>query len=190
MKRGSSGLSTGFPGLWRQFLCATTMLSVLCLVSCGSTKAAARAETKRAEASSLQSNVALRLVSGPDGVTPETASLRIPVSAIQSLPEGAEYSHQKGNTRATIRREPGDSLLVSATGLTGLHKPLSLELDAGGIFKRSDTLLSRSDASDAPLPRGQPEKNSGNTRELLFIAVIILVLIGMIAYESHKHQKQ
>lgn len=172
----------------RQYLFALITASVPFLVSCGSVKKATQAEVKHQTSTDVQSGVILDFTSQEGPTVEESPELTLPVSALDALPEGAEFSRQDGNTRVSARRTKGDSVKIRATSLRSPPPYIGLKVGASAKAETADTTGAKAKADDTPLPRGQPSKNDKG--ELLFICVIFLLLIGMIAFESHKHQKQ
>ena len=181
--------STAFHGPLRPFLCVNIMLSVLCLASCGSTRAAARAQMKRQAVTDVQTGVSLELTSQEGTQTRENPMLELPVSAIDSLPEGAEYSSQEGNTLVSVKKLKGDSVRIRATSLNPTKPRIDLKLNSSVTSLTSDTTDAVADAGDRPLPRGQP-KASSSSRESLFVGMVLLVIMGIVAYDSFKPKKQ
>ena len=174
----------------RPYLFALIMASALCLVSCGSTKAAAKAEVNHQSSTDVQTGISLELTSREGPSVEESPELTIPVGAIASLPEGAEFSQQEGNTRVSARRTKGDSLQIRATSLRTPVPEVGVKVSGSAKVETADTIGAKAKNDDAQLPRGQPSGETGRNNEILFVAVIFLILVGMIAYESHKHQKK
>lgn len=176
--------STVFQGLLRLFLFATTTASVLCLVNCGSTKQAVSVtDTKK----NLQQEVGVKVAveSGQEESEQDTALLTLPSAAVTMLPEGAEYSTQKGQTRVSAFRGKGDSIHIRATGLKSQKQKLRVTAEASGGVTSADSTRTESAAGghwDQPFARGQPVSNNGgsHTVNLLLLLIIAAVAYGII----------
>lgn len=178
--------STVCQGLLRLYLSVTITVSALYLQSCASTKTAAHAGLERQSHTEQSTGVSVHLAGSQVEPVQETAELMLPITALEALPEGAEYSHAKGNTRVAARRKSGDSVLIRATGLRQktVQPDLTVTAQSKQLSEAWDSAAALS-AGETGKPRGQPL--TGRKGELLVIALIFLALIGIIVYESHKH---
>ena len=167
----------------------TITASVLFFGSCGSSKTAAQGHVRHQASTDVQAGVSVELTSREGPAVRESPELTLPVSVISDLPEGAEYSQQEGNTPVSAQKLKGDSVRIRATSLRAPAPEMDLKLNTQARSESSDTTAAVTDADAASLPRGQPDSGTGN-RELLIVGVILLMVMGVIAYASYKHQEQ
>ena len=134
-----------------------------------------------------------QIVGGQITLTSETespqcdiATLKLPLSQIVSLPDGALYESRTGSTRATVSLKNGDTLEVSAEGpIVSGHKITVSAAGSSSAQVRDTTAVA---ASGAIRIRGQPERN-GFVSELV-ISAIMLTVIGLVAYELSKRKSE
>ena len=170
----TSVLSTAFREPLRLFLFASITASALCLLSCGSAKTAVRSEVKQQQSTDVQTGVTLELTSREQSPVTESPELTLPVSALSSLPEGAEFSRQDGNTRVSARRTKGDSVQIQATSLRTPAPQIDMKVGAAANVETSDSIGSESSAKahlNQPLARGQPDRDNSSLLLLLILAL-------------------
>lgn len=182
----SPARSTVFQGPSRLFLFASIIASALFLVNCGSTKKTAESMTDTK--TDLRQEVGVKVVmeSGQEDPGMDTAQLTLPAAAVAMLPEGAEFSSQKGNTRISAFRGKGDSIRIRATGLRSQRQNLKMTAEASGGVTVADSTHSEASAKahwDEPQARGQPGGLPEN------ITVLLLLAIGVIIYWVGTRQK-
>jgi len=181
--------STVSPRPSRPFLSVTITANVLFLASCGSSKTAAQGQARHQASTDVQAGVSVELTSREGPAVRESPELTLPVIAISTLPEGAEYSQQEGNTLVSAKKLKGDSVVIRATSLRTPVPEIDLKLNTQARSESADSTAAVTDADAASLPRGQPDSGISR-RELLFVGIVLLTIMGVIAYGSYKHQKQ
>jgi hypothetical protein len=95
------------------------MMAVLFLLSCRSQKAAVAMHSTLRDSASASTQVEMSLESVVASVCLDTAAERVLTrSQIDSLPQGAEYSVQTKQARASLRRDASRGLVLVAQGLS------------------------------------------------------------------------
>lgn len=145
-------------------------MSALFLVSCRTAKTA-QVETKHQVSTDMLSDISLEMTSQETDPVEESPVLTLPASAVESLPEGAEYSRREGQTRVSVRKKRGDTLDIRATSLRDRKQNVKVTAGVSGRVTSADSTHSGASAKahwDQPQARGQPGSGDGFAIQLLF----------------------
>ena len=163
--------------LSRQFPFVLIMLAALSLASCRTAKTA-QVEMKRQASTEIQSGISLEMTSQEADPVEESPVLTLSASDVESLPEGAEYSRQEGQTRVSVRKKRGDTLDIRATSLRDRKQNVKVTAEVSGRMTSADSTHSEASAKahwDQPQARGQPGNGDGYAIQLLFAFLALTV---------------
>lgn len=109
--KNSTGRLPALKGPSHKLLLASIMTIALFASSCRSTKMPMLTHEKVSD--TLQEKRSALLTLTP--VPPSRTTLELPLPQLQNLPQGASYSSQDGQSRLSITRGQGDTLVLTAT---------------------------------------------------------------------------
>lgn len=109
--KNSTGRLPGSKGRSRKLLLASIMMIALSATSCRSTKMPTL--THEAAGDTLQERRSAQLTLMP--VPLSRTTMELPLPQLQNLPLGASYSSQDGQSRLSVTRSRGDTLVLTAT---------------------------------------------------------------------------
>ena len=102
----------GLNALYSALLLAVCGLSVLSAVSCQTQRTVER-QTIRADTLRQGSTESVTVVTATEAVSGDSVRLTVPMTVIQSLPDGAAFTKKEGRTRLSLQRD-GDAVTAVA----------------------------------------------------------------------------